>query len=86
MPDFYFGTAQHLIKYQKQDILKIAFSGQSNSRSPVRDFAVYTIFLNNGTRLSFTSILITPDQLRNKMTGVRIEEMHRFAWPAFKAL
>lgn len=86
LPDFYFGTAQQLIKYQKQDILKIDLKGQSNTRSPVRDFAVYTIHLVNGTILSFTSILIPPDQLREKMPNVPIEEIHRFAWRSSNAL
>ncbi|WP_018626018.1 hypothetical protein [Niabella aurantiaca] len=86
LPDFYFGTAEQQTRYKKQDILKIELKGQPNTRSPIRDFAVYKIYMTNGTVLPFTSILIPPDQLREKMHGIPVEAVQRFAWPSSEAI
>lgn len=86
LPEFYFGTAEQQTRYNKQEILKIELKGQANTRSPIRDFAVYKIYMTNGTVLPFTSILIPPDQLREKMHGIPVEEVQQFAWSSFKAI
>ncbi|MGJ7030178.1 hypothetical protein [Niabella hirudinis] len=85
LPDFYFGTEDHLVQYYKRDISKIEIKRRTSLRSPIRDFAVYKICMADGTALPFTSILISPDQLFEKIPGVPISEVLRFAWPAFKA-
>lgn len=86
LSDFYFGTGQQQVKYNKRDILKIELKRRSNRRSPVSDFAVYKICMTDGTRLPFTSLLISPYLLLEKMHQVPVEAVERFAWPALKAL
>ncbi|MCD2422733.1 hypothetical protein LQ567_08175 [Niabella pedocola] len=86
LPDFYFGNEQQQTKYNKQDIQKIELKRRSNRRSPVSEFAVYKICMTNGTELRFTSLLIPPDQLSEKMHKVQVKAVERFAWPAFRAL
>ncbi|MBO9595084.1 MAG: hypothetical protein J7599_19420 [Niabella sp.] len=86
LQDFYFGNEQQQVRYNKQDVLKIELKRRSNRRSPVSDFAVYKICMKDGTELRFTSLLIPPDALIEKMHRVSVRAVERFAWPAFRAL
>ncbi|MCF3108878.1 hypothetical protein LL912_08825 [Niabella sp. CC-SYL272] len=80
-PHFLFGTGNQLTLYKKQEIMSIdIWHIRRNSKSPLTDFACFTIYLADQTRLQFTSLLISEADFRAKMAGQHIIDVYILPW------
>ena len=77
--NFFFGTRERTVEYQKSDIIDILIYRNHGQRCFWSGYAVIEVYCKNGDILRFPTLLISEQLFRNKLAhDQQIEQIHKW--------
>ncbi len=76
--EFSFGKGNNIIKYDKENIIKIVSSSNNWFRCPWNNYYIYEINFRDGSSIKFTNLIIRSFTFDLKFPNQHIKDQHRF--------
>ena len=82
---FYFGDKDSPVKYDKNDIELVKLFNMSESRNPVREFALTVIVFKDGRKIHIPNIFVNETHLLAKLRSCPVKHKNTYEFIPFKA-